>query len=372
MSLRTRSSEVTSDDLYDLARFSRQLIASHQASSGAFPAAPTYPVYRYSWFRDGAFIADGLSRAGAVDEPDAFHEWCAGVVTARADLVDDIVRRLTAGEPVELDEYLPTRYTLDGDHGTEVWENFQTDGYGSWLWALWQHLNRQGGDSARYRRPVEVTVRYLSHVWNQPCYDWWEEHPTQRHVSTLGSIAAGLDAALRMKLLDNETANDAVVALRGIRSEILRDGVVGGHAVKWLGSRAVDGSLLSCIAPFGVLDPLTARETLDAVDRDLVVDHGVYRYRDDTFYGGGRWPVLAAFRGLALSATGRRDEAAQALTWIASTATPAGHLPEQVGPQLLHPGAFEGWVERWGPVATPLLWSHGMFLMLAEELGVHA
>ncbi len=30
------------------------------------------------------------------------------------------------------------------------------------------------------------------------------------------------------------------------------------------------------------------------------------------------------------------------------------------------------WVERWGPVATPLLWSHAMFMIMraaAEERG---
>ncbi|MGH3264328.1 MAG: glycoside hydrolase family 15 protein [Trebonia sp.] len=372
MSLRATSSATPSDDLRDLAAFSRDLIVGHQAASGAFPAAPTYPVYRYSWFRDGAFVADGLSRAGAVESADAFHAWCAAVVLEREAIVDDVVRRLRAGASVFRDEFLPTRYTLDGDDGAEQWENFQTDGYGSWLWALWQHLSRHGSDGSPYRRAVGVTTRYLSAVWAQPCYDWWEEHPDEHHVSSLGSIAAGLDAALRMNLLDPDTSVAAAAALHGVREEILRAGIVGGHAVKWIGSPAVDGSLLACVAPFGVLDPSTAVATLAAVDRDLVVDLGVYRYLDDTFYGGGRWPVLAAFRGLALLSTGRRDEALATLKWIASTATPEGYLPEQVGPKLLHPSRHAEWVERWGPVATPLLWSHGMFLMLAHALGIWA
>ena len=35
-------------------------------------------------------------------------------------------------------QYLPTRYTLDGELEPEVddWPNFQLDGYGTWLWAL--------------------------------------------------------------------------------------------------------------------------------------------------------------------------------------------------------------------------------------------
>jgi hypothetical protein len=28
------------------------------------------------------------------------------------------------------------------------------------------------------------------------------------------------------------------------------------------------------------------------------------------------------------------------------------------------------WLQAWGPVASPLLWSHAMYLTLAPELGV--
>ena len=45
-------------------------------------------------------------------------------------------------------------------------------------------------------------------------------------------------------------------------------------------------------------------------------------------------------------------------------------MPEQVSGHLLAPGSFDEWVERWGPVASPLLWSHAMFVILAVELGI--
>jgi GH15 family glucan-1,4-alpha-glucosidase len=55
---------------------------------------------------------------------------------------------------------------------------------------------------------------------------------------------------------------------------------------------------------------------------------------------------------------------------VADHATPDGHLPEQVPDRLLHPQHRDEWLERWGPVATPLLWSHGMYLILTDELGL--
>ena len=36
------------------------------------------------------------------------------------------------------------------------------------------------------------------------------------------------------------------------------------------------------------------------------------------------------------------------------------------------PSMLPVWEERWGPVATPLLWSHAAYLILADELGERA
>ena len=147
-------------------------------------------------------------------------------------------------------------------------------------------------------------------------------------------------------------------------------GTVDGRLTKYLGSTAVDASLLAAVAPFATVDHATARATVAAVERDLVREGGVHRYRTDTFYGGGRWPVLAALLGQAHLRLGRPEAAHAQLRWIASTATPEGLLPEQTSDILLAPGRRQEWIDRWGPVATPLLWSHGMYLTLAHSLGL--
>jgi GH15 family glucan-1,4-alpha-glucosidase len=148
-------------------------------------------------------------------------------------------------------------------------------------------------------------------------------------------------------------------------------GTRNGHLVKWLGGDAVDGSLSALISPLLVIDPRspTAEATIRAVEQDLCADGGVYRFRADTFFGGGRWPLLTCFLGLARLASGDQKGALACLTWAAATATPDGDLPEQLdGGLLLHPSDKQQWVDRWGPVATPLLWSHAMVLRLAAEL----
>ena len=49
-----------------------------------------------------------------------------------------------------------------------------------------------------------------------------------------------------------------------------------------------------------------------------------------------------------------------------------GNLPEQVPTRAYAPAMLPVWERRWGPVATPLLWSHAMYLILANELGDRA
>ncbi|MFI7135430.1 glycoside hydrolase family 15 protein [Nonomuraea sp. NPDC050153] len=363
-----------------LVAHSLDVIKRWQSPTGAYPASPTFSAYRgYSWLRDGAFIAEGVSRHGDVAGANAFHAWCARVVADRAGQVDSLVSRAARGEAVPVAEMLPTRFTLDGADGGDDWWDFQLDGYGTWLWALREHCARHGAVVPGVEKGVRTAVRYLAAFWHLPCYDWWEEHVERRHVATLGAIHAGLRAAAALGVLSAAEEASAAQAVAGIaalveREGLTRDGSGPPRLRKWLGGDAVDASLLACVEPFGLYPaahPVGAA-TVAAVERALARDGGVYRYLADTFYGGGRWVLLAGFLGWNHARAGRPAAARRRLDWMAAQATADGDLPEQVSDLLLAPGRRQEWLDRWGPVATPLLWSHGMYLILADELGVHA
>lgn len=352
------------------------LITGHQHVSGAYPACPSYPVYRFSWLRDGAFIADAMSRAGQVASADAYFAWCARVVDARADRIARLVRRSRTGEAVADADLLPTRYTLDGADNGDPWWNFQLDGYGTWLWALAAHADRHGSSLAPYESAVRSTVDYLVEFGGRPCYDWWEEHVEHRHTATLTAIAAGLRAAVAMKaegatVLGHDGIARAETTAGELTSMVLADAARVGHLTKWLGSDAVDGSLLACLTAYDTTEPGSplAEQTYYAICERLLVN-GVYRYLGDTFYGGGEWIILTAWLGWYEARTGRTDHALSRLSWIAAQATSDGLLPEQVSVAAQQPQFIPEWTSRWGPVATPLLWSHAMFLTLAIETGV--
>lgn len=355
-----------------LAAHSIRLITGLQTAEGAYPASPTFSAYiGYCWLRDGAFIADAASAAGASSSASRFFDWCAEVLVRRSAHVEAIVRESEAGAPPAGERMLPARFTFAGADGDDEWWDFQLDGYGTWMWALAEHLDRHGLDGGPYRDAVALTVDYLLASWSRPCYDWWEEHAEHVHISTLGCIAAGFDAVLRRELVSGARAARVAAARDEVRETIGRLGVRDGHLVKWVGSTAVDGSLAAVIAPLGVVTPSSelARRTVDVLERHLTVGGGTHRYLGDTFFGGGQWPLLSCFLGLAHEAAGDRERAAELFEWAASTATDAVDMPEQVAGHLIAPGMRDEWIQRWGPVATPLLWSHAMFLRLGIQLG---
>ncbi|WP_104177046.1 glycoside hydrolase family 15 protein [Cryobacterium sp. Y50] len=350
------------------------IISSLQRPSGAYPASPEFSAYTgYSWFRDGAFIADGMSAAGQVDSASRFFDWCSGILSRYRPTVTEIVGRAGGANAMAGEHMMPARFHFDGTVGAEEWGNFQLDGYGTWVWSVLAHATRHTLSVEPWADAIVTSCEYLASSWNRACWDWWEEHPERLHVSTLGCVGAGLEAGIASGLLSPALADASAEAVRGIRQLIDERGTHDGHLVKWLDDPAVDASNLAIIAPLGFIDPSTelAARTIEAVRYQLEVDGGLHRFTDDTFFGGGRWPLLTCFLGLCLFERGDVPGAHRALDWAAATALPDGRLPEQVGGHLLHPEFEQFWIDKWGPVATPLLWSHAMFLRLEAELATH-
>jgi GH15 family glucan-1,4-alpha-glucosidase len=346
------------------------LILAHQHRDGAYVASPTFDTYAYGWLRDGSFIAHAMDRVGQTASAAAFHRWVGRVMQHYDGKLADLTARHLAGEPVGLDEQMHTRFTLDGRESDAEWTNFQLDGYGTWLWALCDHLRRDddAGLYAELRSGVVRLVAYLRAFWDSPCYDCWEEFDDKVHTATLAAIYGGLRA---IGDYDPALADDGTA--EAIRAFVRERCVVDGYLCKYVGSDLVDGSLLMVAAPYGLLSPddPIMQATVAKIERDLLRG-GVYRYLQDVYYGGGEWLLLAAWLGWHYAEAGAPARAQELLAWVAAQAAPDGSLPEQVSVHLLAPEHYQGWVERWGPVASPLLWSHAMYLTLSDTLTLKA
>jgi isomaltose glucohydrolase len=354
----------------DLVARSVAVIEAGQGLHGSYVAGPTFSQYGYSWLRDGAFIAEGMDLAGQGSSSARFHRWVTGIVLGSAEGMMRAMSAARAGRLPDAGDYLHCRYTMDGRKGDEEWENFQLDGPGIWLWSLAGHSELGGELPPGGEEAVALTARYLAALWPLPCADAWEEFPERVHTSTLAAILAGLRAVGR--LAPDIAAEPAVLGARESIEARLAAGT--GPHTKWEGSDAVDASLLWMAAPYGLADADEPRfaATLARIERDLVEPGGgVHRYRDDTYYGGGEWPVLSSAYARVLlrrGVPGDRERAREVLAWIEAQADGAGDLPEQSDAHVLAPHRVDEWRERWGESARPLLWSHAAYLALHAEL----
>lgn len=132
------------------------------------------------------------------------------------------------------------------------------------------------------------------------------------------------------------------------------------------------GTLLGPAWPFDVVpDNAALAGTREAIERELYDELGVHRYRFDGYdgeveeagaeirQGAGAWPLLTVRLAIDLLRRGRQVAALHAFENALSMADRRGHFPEM----RLAPGDPRSGVR-------PLLWTHMMFVLAAQELGL--
>lgn len=352
-------------NLYD---HSIRLILENQSTGGAYLASPTFPPYRFCWFRDSSYIAYAMDLVEQHESARKFHDWATRTVLRYESKIQQGIKSARQGVMPARDDLFYPRFTVEGAEMKDDWANHQLDGLGTWLWSMVQHtkLARSSPIPGRWQQAAKLVADYLMALWKFPCFDCWEENGDGVHTYTLSAIYGGLLAAA-------DTWDHLRVAevARQIRTFVLQNTANGNHLVKSVGSPEIDASLLGVAQPNRLLaarDPIMC-STVTRIEEELgSLDSGVHRYRQDTYYGGGEWLLLTAWLGWHYAEQGQIDRARVAQSWIETQATPTGDLPEQVQINLNDPTYYPSWVEQWGEVATPLLWSHAMYLILCKTL----
>lgn len=349
---------MTREQLYEK---SIEVIKEGQHRSGGYVACPTFPTYNYSWFRDGSYIAYAMDLAGEHRSAGAFHRWAVENILKR----EEEITSFLDGNRKNYTELLHTRYTLEGEEGSEEWENFQLDSFGIWIWSMKEHLDQSGtGLKDEMKKAVSLVASYLSSLWQKNCYDSWEENSDRIHIYTLSTIYGGLMSAEKILGIDLSKAYASV------KERILTKGCKNGHLVKYEGIDAVDSNLIGANFPCRVLsadDPLMIG-TIEKIEKDLYRSGGLHRYDTDTYYGGGIWILLTAWLGIYYLNKGEKAKSEIILDWIVAKADADGHLAEQLTDSLNDRSYLPFWVDKWGESANPLLWSHAMYIILYEKL----
>jgi len=250
--------------------------------------------YRYCWLRDATFTLYALLVTGFQNEAVA---WCKWLVRAAAGRPEDLQilygiegeRRLAEWQLTWLPGYqgaAPARV------GNAASEQLQLDMYGEVMDML--HVARASGTQPE-PHAWDIQLKLMEHlesVWEQPDHGIWEIRGEPRHF-THSKIMAWVALDRAVKGVEQFGLRGPVEHWRNLRrmvhKQVLEQGFDARRNcfVQSYGSTALDASLL-LIPQVGFLpctDP-RVRGTVEAIERDLMQDGLVLRYRTETNVDG--------------------------------------------------------------------------------------
>jgi GH15 family glucan-1,4-alpha-glucosidase len=267
---------------------------------GSMVAAPTFGLpetigggrnwdYRYTWIRDSSFTLYGLMRLGYVEEADAFMRW----ITARC-------------RELEPDGSLQIMYGLDGRHslpeetlphlegymgsrpvraGNAAFDNLQLDIYGELMDAV--YLYDKYGSPIGYDTWADILrlIEWVGANWRRPDESIWEVRGgRQEFLYSRVMCWVAIDRAIR--LATKRSFPSPLARWHEIRDTIYHDIFTRfwdpqrQAFMQHVGASTLDAAtLLMPLVRF--ISPTDPRwmSTLRAIERDLVSDSLVYRYR---------------------------------------------------------------------------------------------
>lgn len=329
------------------------------APTGGIVAAPTTSLpehiggtrnwdYRFCWVRDATLTLLALMNSGHYEEARAWRSWLMRAVAGTPDKLQIMYgiageRRLTEWEVPWLTGYensLPVRI------GNAAHNQLQLDVYGELMDALYQA--RRGGLEyleADWALQCEI-LRHLETIWHQPDEGLWEVRGGRKHF-THSKVMAWVAFDRGIKSIEEYHLPGPLERWREVRQfiheEVCRRGYDAerGTFVQSFDSDALDASLL-LLPAVGFLPPEDPRirGTIEHIERELVVDGYVLRYKTDETQDGlppGEGAFLACSFWLADAYVmlGRMDDARALFERLVGLSNDLGLLSEEYDPVAL-------------------------------------
>jgi len=342
-----------------------KLLTSRQ--HGSMVAAPTFGLpesvggtrnwdYRYTWIRDSSFMLYGLMRLGYTQEAAAFMRW----VMARC-------------EELEADGSLQIMYGLDGRHalpeetlahfegymgshpvriGNAAYTHLQLDIYGELMDSV--YLYDKYGSPISHDAWVNVRrlIDWVCAHWRERDESIWEVRGgRQEFLYSRVMCWVAVDRAIRLAAKRSFPA--PLSRWHDVRDAIYNDiyarfwSTTRSAFVQHAGATTLDAAaLLMPLVRF--VSPTDPRwmSTLRAIERELVSDSLVYRYRvDGSFSDGlagseGTFSMCSFWYVECLSRMGDLHKARFFFEKMLGYANHLGLYGEELGPQAEHLGNF--------------------------------
>jgi GH15 family glucan-1,4-alpha-glucosidase len=245
--------------------------------------------YRYCWLRDATFTLFALISAGYQDEAKAWREWLLRAVAGSASQLQIMYgvqgeRRLDETKIDWLGGYRKSKPVRVGNAASG---QFQLDVYGEILDAMY-HAHRHGIEMNEADWSMQASlVDFLETKWSEPDRGIWEVRGPDRHF-TLSKVMAWVAFDRAVKLVEQYSCatTDHIARWKKIRDKIHREVCAKGYNKKkqaftqYYGADAMDASILVLpLVGFLPASDARVRGTIAAVERDLLQDGFVLRYR---------------------------------------------------------------------------------------------
>jgi GH15 family glucan-1,4-alpha-glucosidase len=301
--------------------------------------------YRYCWLRDATFTLLALMHAGYYDEARSWREWMLRAVAGNPDQAQ-IMYGL--GGERDLPEW--TLGWLPGFAGSApvrvgnaASDQIQLDVFGEVLDALHQ-ARRHGLTTDETSWAVQLAlVEHLARIWNRPDHGIWEVRSDPEHF-VHSKVMAWVAVDRAVTSVEHFGLAGPVAKWRRLRKrihdDVCRNGFdrARGTFVRSYGAKDLDASLL--LMPLTGFLPATdprIRGTVDAIQRELVCDGLVQRYRAREQTDGlppGEGVFLACTFWLAdnLALQRRVEEAEAVFARVVRLANDVGLLAEEYDP----------------------------------------
>jgi carbohydrate kinase (thermoresistant glucokinase family) len=327
------------------------------AETGGIIAAPTTSLpeqlggernwdYRYCWLRDATFTLMALVSAGYRDEAQAWGQW---------------LRRTVAGRPHQLQ----IMYGLSGERQLIEWEvpwlpgyqgaapvrvgnaasaQLQLDVYGELIDAIYQGRTLGLAPVGSGWPLQQKLIEHLLQIWEQPDEGIWEVRGGRRHF-TFSKIMAWVAFDRTVRDAERFDFQAPLESWRKVRDHmhatICQLGFDSGRNTftQSFGSSELDASLLLIpLVGFLPADDPRVRGTVAAIERELMIDGLVLRYRTKADIDGlppGEGVFLPCSFWLAnnYKLQNRNDEAFALFERLLSLRNDVGLLAEEYDPR---------------------------------------
>ena len=326
------------------------------SETGGIVAAPTTSLpedvggvrnwdYRFCWLRDASLTLEALMGSGFLEETKLWRRWLIRAVAGDPEDLQimyavDGSRDLAEREIGHLAGYADSRPVRIGNAAVS---QRQTDVLGEVMMALAVGRDRGLDESERSWRIQRSLVEELAERWDEPDNGLWEIRGPLRHFThSRVMVWAAFDRAIGG--VEKHGLPGPVEKWRDLRERVREEVLAKGFDAErntftqHYDTDQVDASLLLIpVCGFLPADDPRVLGTIDAIERDLMQDGLLLRYRTATGVDGlpgSEHPFLACSFWLvqALALAGRREHARELMDRLVGLANDVGLLSEEYDP----------------------------------------